>query len=229
MKRESRLSGVDVFLRPDKEEPLSIEADIDPDLKLLVTVGDLGEETLEATLLRLLRPEDETDDDGDDSLTEGFRMDSALLLLLLLSARADKRGTGAFGVKEGRDALLVSVMLLLTGSETEGATFLVFVEAPFSGRLGTAVSRFSATAPVLFLLKSEGMVVLEVVVCLVRVGFDLMELESGTLAPFPGTLAFGATPLGFEDLNEDFKPSAERIGVFLDTAEEFAIFVVSSL
>lgn len=159
IKRASRLSGVEDFFRPDKEELLSIDMDKDPDLKLLVPDGVRGEETLEDALLSVLRPVELSSvgegtffkEEGRDVLLDvaDLTEDFCAEFELPLSDFADKRGTGAFGLIEGSEALLLSVELCFPGSKTEGETFFPSTEAPFSGLL---IILFSEELPVLFLL-----------------------------------------------------------------------------
>lgn len=150
MKRESRLSGVKVFFRPDKEEPLSIDADTDPNLKLLVTEGERpeGDDTFESTFLRLLQPlglstEDVVNllkEETVDGFTSGFRVKSASVLSDLDDNRdtgddvnVSERATaeGAFGITEGSNGSLLSRLLLFPCSETEEAFFLPSIDVPF--------------------------------------------------------------------------------------------------
>lgn len=82
IKRDSRLSGVDVFLRPDKGEPLSADVVIDPNFELLLTEGDRedGEETFDIGLRTLLPAVLSDDDEGaffvvetdNDALVDGL-------------------------------------------------------------------------------------------------------------------------------------------------------------
>lgn len=172
MSRESRLSGVAVFFRPETLELRSRGVDNDFDLIPLETEGDdpaEGEEALE-TVLPLERVECalpllSTDEDGalfedTETLIAGLAEDSGLLEPDFVELRLPG-DTGIGFLLSGRvalDTVLAERELLfssgsdrLTGSVTEAVVVLV----RFGRALVEPVS-FSATPPVLFLLIVTG-------------------------------------------------------------------------
>lgn len=207
IKRESRLSGVDAFLRPDKdEEPLSTEDDSDPNLEPLVTEGERanGEATLETVLLILLLPLLSKDVEGtlfeveidNADLTGGFRVESCLLVsdfgddreTLVEGEMGDDffvsdtlTGIAALVPPEGNDARLLSPRGRLFCPEIVQVIRFSFNDISPSGRLTTEADCLSSTPPVLFLLFDEAAFELRddrVGVCLTA-----FELESKTAAP----------------------------------------------
>lgn len=205
IKRESRLSGVDAFLRPDKdEEPLSTEDESDPNLEPLVIEGERasGEEILETVLLvLLLLPLLSKDEEGtlfevemdNAGLTVGFRVESCLLV----SDFGDDRDTLADG-EMGDDFFVsdtltgIAALVPLGGSDARllsprGRLSCVrvirfsFNDTSPSGRLATEADCFSSTPPVLFLLFDKA--AFELGDGCVGVCLTAFELESETAVP----------------------------------------------
>lgn len=163
MNRASRLSGVELLFRLDNKDPLLMDAERDPDLKLLVPEGVLGDETLEGVFLRILLLEVELSDeevtffkeevafDDNDDFSTAFSAEPDLPCRDL----ADNLGTGAFGlIKGGRDVLLISLVFFFTVSGT-GKAFFPLTPTPLSGFLRAIAALFSNNPPVLFLLGTE--------------------------------------------------------------------------
>lgn len=243
IKRESRLSAVEVFFRLDKELLPNDDGE-DPNFELLVTVGERneGEETLEEALLRLLRLlELSTEDDGTFFVTASAGLIEVFFIVsdLTLSVDEDKRETGDaffvstrvtdardFEVTEANDDLLLSGVLFLRGSETEGETFLPSA-APFSCFFNAALGFFSAKPPMLFLLCREA--TFELGLDWLRVDFDLLipKLGAPTTSVFflrdetvPEVLVTRVTAFaGFEEL---LALSAEATGESFVEDREFA-------
>lgn len=204
IKRESRLSGVDAFLRPDKdEEPLSTEDESDPNLEPLVTEGERasGEEILETVLLILLLPLLSKDEEGtlfevemdNAGLTAGFLVESCLLVsdfgddldTLVDGEMGDDffvsdtlTGIAALVPPGGSDARLLSPRARLSCVRVIRFSFN---DTSPSGGLATEADCFSCTPPVLFLLFGKAAFELgdgRVGVCLTA-----FELESETAVP----------------------------------------------
>lgn len=231
MKRESRLSEDEVFFRPDKDELLSTDEDVDLILELLIIEGERpdGEDTLLVTLLRLQRPlgsstedevillEEEAESDGDDGLMDGFLVKSALVLSDLDNNldmgddfNVSERFTeaGIFELTEGSDERLLSRLLLLfPGSESEGAIFLASAGVPFSFRFVAEDGCFSAMPPVLLLLGNA----FEFTAVLVKVDLDLLAILSAGPAPSVRFLveAIGVISLGFTIFDDFFETPTE--------------------
>lgn len=183
MSRESRLSGVAVFFRPEKLELRSRGVDNDFDLIPLETEGDVpaeGEETLE-TVLPLVRVECalpllvllqllSTDEDGSlfedtETLMAGLAEDSGLLKLDPVDfVELRLPGDTVIGfLLSGRlalDAVLAeridTELLLNSGSDRLTGSVREAVVLICFGRTLEAPTDFSVTPPVLFLLIVTG-------------------------------------------------------------------------
>lgn len=179
MKRESRLSGVATFRRPDKLEFLSRDADKWPTFGPLETEGDRddGEETFETALLIVLLPvlsndiEETLRDEesvGDDFTAEFFvescfpasELGNVLEVLPTGEMGTDFLVSEMFGLVEGllateeRELLRTSGSDRLNGSEEVAeVVFLPVTELTvFCCLLVTETGCFSGKPPVLFLL-----------------------------------------------------------------------------
>lgn len=180
IKRESRLSGVPTFLRPDKLELRSIDVDKDPVLDPLETEGDRddGEETfatdfLSEELLPVLSRDVEgtlfiDDTDVGDGLVELLFEESCLLASeddeVLVALATGDTGTefltsempdlvAVLVLAGGNELLRISGRDLLTGSKAEEPDLLpATVLTLESCPFVSEVGCFSCNPPVLFLL-----------------------------------------------------------------------------
>jgi len=185
MSRESRLSGVAVFFRPEKLEVRSRGDENDFDLILLETEGDdpaEGEETLETVLplvrvecslpLLVLLPLLSTDEDGalfedTETLMAGLAEDSGLLKLnpvdfVKLRLPGDTGTDFLLSERLGLDTVLAeredTELFLNSGSDRLTGSVREAVVLTCLGRTLEAPAKFSVTPPVLFLLIVTGVV-----------------------------------------------------------------------
>jgi len=241
MNLESRLSGVPVFLRPDKLELLSRDDDKDPALNPLETEGDRadGEESFETVFLIpllpllsndveviLLEKEEETDDAG---LTEDFLTLSCLVMSdpvdvfkllptgetgtdFLLASETLVR-VEALATTGGNELLLCSGRDRLTGSEPEGLAVFFPATEP------ALICLLSGNPPVLFRLATG--TAFKLFNDALTVGFITVELDSWPvlesnlfLAETVAAETFeDAGTLGFADFATLFVLSDEPAGV----------------